>query len=483
MNETDDVSERARARVGTVLRGKWHLDRILGIGGTACVYAATHRNRSRVAIKVLHAEFAANKSIVTRFLREGYVGNAVSHPGTVRILDDDTTEDGEAFLVMELLDGETLGDRVERLGRLPPYEVAAIGIQLLDVLAAAHAQNIVHRDLKPDNVFVTRTGQLKVLDFGIARLREAAIESNTGTLQGSLLGTPGFMAPEQALGRWNEVDGRTDLWAVGATLFTILTGRFAHEADSVQEQLVMAATRQATRVTAALPDTPSWLAEIIDRAMAFDAAERYPDAYSMKDALVAACDGVDLPPLSVPDKPVSIIRTPQFPDSVTRAADGHTIAGVQSVARSAAHEKPRGRGKTWILAAVVAAFGGAFVLSSVIGKTGPEAEPVASSKSPASATIPAPSKAPARSTTIPAPSAEGALQAGGVVAPASLGGSRPPETTEAHVPTVTPAARLAPVPSAKITAEARRKPPKTPSKKPPEAEKPGHAENPFDTRH
>src|SRR5262249_16789440 len=117
MNESDDVSERARARIGTVLRGKWHLDRIVGIGGTACAYAATDRNRSRVAIKMLHAEYAANKSIVQRFLREGYVGNAVGHPGTVQVVDDDVTEDGQPYLVMELLDGETLGDRVDRVGR------------------------------------------------------------------------------------------------------------------------------------------------------------------------------------------------------------------------------------------------------------------------------------------------------------------------------------------------------------------------------
>src|SRR5690606_8273689 len=109
-------------------------------------------------------------------------------------------------------------------GTLPAHEVALVADQLLDVLAAAHAASIVHRDLKPDNVFLTHEGRVKVLDFGIARLRAAAHETSASTQAGSLLGTPAFMAPEQALGRWKEVDERTDIWAVGATLYTLLTG-------------------------------------------------------------------------------------------------------------------------------------------------------------------------------------------------------------------------------------------------------------------
>jgi serine/threonine-protein kinase len=358
--------------------------------------------------------------------------------------------------------------------------VAAIGILLLDVLAAAHAQNIVHRDLKPDNVFVTRAGQLKVLDFGIARLREAAIESSTGTLQGSLLGTPGFMAPEQALGRWNEVDGRTDIWAVGATLFTVLTSRFAHEADSVQEQLVMAATRQATRVAAASPDTPPWLAEIIDRAMAFDPAVRFPDARAMKDALLAACAGVDLPPLSIPDKPISLVRTPQFPDGVTRPGESQTIAGVQARAHSSPHERSRGRARSaWIAASVLAAFGIAFVLSSLTGKTDPSGEPAGTVRSLGSgASVAAPSKTsdPRTAPVVTAP--EPAAQRPAAPEPAAA----PPRAT--HVPTVTPAARVTPLPPPKASATVDiRKPTKATPKKPPEGEKPVAAENPFDTRH
>src|SRR5262249_31230490 len=147
-------------------------DRLLGIGGMAAVYAATHRNGSRGAIKMLHTEMSIDAEVKRRFLREGYVANAVDHPGTVKVLDDDTAEDGSVFIVMELLEGETLEARADRQGgRIPPGELLPLIDQLLDVLAAAHARGVVHRDIKPENVFVTTAGAVKLLDFGIARLR------------------------------------------------------------------------------------------------------------------------------------------------------------------------------------------------------------------------------------------------------------------------------------------------------------------------
>jgi serine/threonine-protein kinase len=173
--EEDDAVARARERVGTVLKAKYRLDRVLGAGGMAAVYGATHlRNANRVAVKVLHRELASDEGIKDRFLREGYAANSVEHPGTVRILDDDVADDGSVFLVMDLLEGETLDARWERKGRrLKPTEVGRLVHKILDVLAAAHAKGVVHRDIKPENLFLTRE-RLKVLDFGVARLLEGS---------------------------------------------------------------------------------------------------------------------------------------------------------------------------------------------------------------------------------------------------------------------------------------------------------------------
>ena len=133
------------------------LDKLLGVGGMAVVYRATHRNGNEVAIKMLHPELSFEPNIKERFLREGYAANKVKHAGAVTVFDDDVADDGAAFLVMELLEGETLQGRMERKGgKLPPAEVLALAEQLLGVLAAAHDKGIVHRDLKPENVFLNR---------------------------------------------------------------------------------------------------------------------------------------------------------------------------------------------------------------------------------------------------------------------------------------------------------------------------------------
>ena len=169
----DDSLVKAQARVGSVLKDKWRLDTLIGVGGMAAVYAATHRNKNRVAVKMLHAQFSGDENVRTRFLREGYLANTVEHTGAVKVLDDEVDEDGSAFLVMELLDGETIEARwARKKHRLDPGEVLAIGDKLLDVLAAAHSKGLVHRDIKPENIFLTREGTLKVLDFGIARIFE-----------------------------------------------------------------------------------------------------------------------------------------------------------------------------------------------------------------------------------------------------------------------------------------------------------------------
>jgi eukaryotic-like serine/threonine-protein kinase len=467
----EDVGERARQRVGSIIRGKWRLDGVIGIGGMASVYSATHRNQSRVAIKMLHAEVALDADVTARFLREGYVANAVRHAGTVRVLDDDVTEDGAPFLVMELLDGETLDARLVRLEALPIDEVAAIGAQLLDVLAAAHERDIVHRDLKPENLFLTREGALKVLDFGIARLREP--HSGAGTRAGSVLGTPAFMAPEQALGRWNDVDGRTDIWAVGATLFTLLSGRHVHEADTVQAELVLAATRAAPPLQSIVPHVPSALASVIDRSLRFEARDRFPDARAMHAALCAALPtdallsvpGTNLTPLH--GSPLSVLsleedNTLAVRDSVADFGGSETLTNVQAMTRSAPQSIAReGRTRFLLVASAVLAAG---VLIAVGRWSNASSTVPASGGSTSPAPLASPTSPPAELTppTVPALVAPVA----DVTPPSSV--SQKPEP---------------PPPPAKVRGGAR--PPKaaTSAKLVPTSPPVTPRDNPFDLRH
>jgi len=327
------ATQRARARLGSFVRDKWRLDHLIGVGGMACVYAATHRNNKRAALKMLHPEYSDDATVRERFLREGYLANSVGHRGVVVVDDDDVTEDGAVFLVMELLDGETLAERVRRKGRLPIEEVLAVADQVLDALAAAHAGGIVHRDLKPENLFLTRDGAVKLLDFGVGRLGE--LEAGvTNTLSGQTMGTPAFMAPEQARGRWGEVDARTDLWALGATLFTLLTGEYVHEADTVNETLALAAIKSARPIGLLRPDLPARAAALVDRALAYARSDRFPDARSMQAetrAIYAALSGQDVAALSrvpVPDTglPYSTIAAPPAPDPRLRATTARAFA-------------------------------------------------------------------------------------------------------------------------------------------------------------
>ncbi len=281
----DPLLRRAQSRLGTILHDKWHLDVLLGVGGMAAVYAATHRNGSRAAVKVLHPEMSTNPVVRERFLWEGYVANAVGHEGAVKVIDDDADDEGSLFLVTELLDGETLEERRIRLGgKLPPGEVLALADQLLDVLRSAHANGIVHRDLKPENVFLTRAGQLKVLDFGIARLRELSTARSL-TQSGTMIGTPAYMAPEHARGLSNEVDERSDLWSCGAVMFCLLSGRNVHEGRTVNEQIVNAITRAAPPLATVAPEVDAAIVQVVDRALEFSKGLRWPDAAAMQEAV------------------------------------------------------------------------------------------------------------------------------------------------------------------------------------------------------
>ena len=283
MND-QELQQFAESRVGSCLRGKWTLERLLGVGGTASVYSATHRNGNRVAVKILHPELSSQRQFRERFLREGYVGNAIEHSGAVTVHDDDITEDGCACLVMDLLEGENLeARRMRKGGRLACAEVLSLMDDVLDTLAIAHDRGIVHRDIKPENLFLTTHNQVKLLDFGIARIDVP--ESPGKTLTGIAMGTPAFMPAEQASAHWDKVDAQSDLWAIGATMFTLLTGRFVHEGSTVNESLAMAVTREAPRIENVAPDILPPVAQIVDKALQRDKLMRWSTAVELQKAI------------------------------------------------------------------------------------------------------------------------------------------------------------------------------------------------------
>ncbi len=342
MASYETLLQQAHRRVGDTL-GKYRLLDVLGVGGMASVFLAEHRNGLQVAIKILRRELSVDDDIRNRFIREGYTANSVGHRGVVRVLDDDITEDASVYLVMELLHGTTVSERARLAGgRLPLAEVASMGVQLLDVLVAAHEVGIIHRDIKPDNLFWTDEGVLKVLDFGIARMSTAGLSA---TATGRTLGTPAFMPPEQALGRSKQVNATSDLWSVGASLFFLLSGRVVHIADTMEETLVKAALDPALPLAQVAPETPEAICAVIDRALAFEQAKRWPDARSMQQALAAAA-GISIAPRSQNDsytRPRSseIAATLDAP-SVT-PAPGRASSPVVHTLKAAIEATPAGR--------------------------------------------------------------------------------------------------------------------------------------------
>lgn len=289
--------EQARRRLGSVLRNKWTLDHLIDVGGMAAVYAATHRNGNRVAIKMLHPVFARVEDIRERFLREGYVANKIDHPAAVGIHDDDELEDGSVFLVMELLRGMSLEARLRDSNVLPSGEVIWIAHRVLDVLAAAHDKNIVHRDIKPANIFLTTDGQVKVLDFGLARVRERTFNGAL-TRTGIVMGTASFMPPEQARGKPDLIDQRADVWAVGATMFRALAGRYVHLGETMNERFIAAMSEHAPPLRSVAPHVPEPMADVVDKALRFQIHERWSTAREMQDALARVyrqVEGKELP--------------------------------------------------------------------------------------------------------------------------------------------------------------------------------------------
>jgi serine/threonine protein kinase len=280
-----ELDARARERVGQHV-GRWRVEALIGLGGMAAVYEGRAAGGARVALKVLHPKQARSARERQRFRGEARVTQLLAHPAIVQIHDQGVTWDGAPFLVMELLRGQSLAQlSAERGGRIAPRTLLPLMAEALEALAKAHEQGVIHRDLKPANLFVNQDGSLKLLDFGVARA--AALAPLAALDDGDLrvLGTPAFMPPEQARGRWQATDARSDLWALAATMFTVLSGEHVHGEASANELLGRAMVSSARSLTSVRPELPPSLLAFVDRALRFDKADRFQDAHAMLAAL------------------------------------------------------------------------------------------------------------------------------------------------------------------------------------------------------
>jgi serine/threonine protein kinase len=282
--------------MGKVISGSYKIEKFVGQGGMGAVFQAKQLSLDRnVAVKFLSAALAMDREILERFQREARAASNIGHPGIVQVIDMGYMQDGQPFMVMEMLEGEDLRHRLKKEGPLEVSEAITIMLQVCEALAAAHDKGIVHRDLKPDNIFlVPRKGKaplVKILDFGLSKIKSGGPKlTNTGTL----LGTPNYMAPEQVTGEF-EVDHRADIYGAGVILYEMLTGRMAYDGPSVQSIFVKIMTENPAPPRAVRPDIPGEIEDLILKAMARTPAERYADIGRMANDLVRIGSGIGIP--------------------------------------------------------------------------------------------------------------------------------------------------------------------------------------------
>jgi hypothetical protein len=343
--------------VGTTIEGKYEILRRIGEGGMGSVYEVRHLLLGRkLAVKVLLPEVAGDPDVVRRFHNEARIAASLGHENVIEITDMGVLPTGAPFIVMEYLQGESLAHRLEESGRLAADEAVRILVPVLDALAVVHEAGVVHRDLKPDNVFLARRSGaggtskivVKLLDFGISKLRAPEAGGFHLTRTGTVLGTPYYMSPEQASGA-KDLDHRADLYAVGVMLYEMLVGRRPFEGDTYNALLAAILTRDPVPACEACPDIPRELDAVIRRAMARVPEQRYGSAAEFLQALA---------PFAPPDAQprIAASRLPPLP-------------AKSAVGTPAAREVPatgwRRAGGTvaaWIGAVVLVAAGMAFLI-------------------------------------------------------------------------------------------------------------------------
>ncbi len=283
--------------IGQVLRATYRITELIDEGGMGRVYAAEHvRLRRKVAVKVLAQHLSSDVSALARFQREAEIASQLHHPHVVHILDFDTTESGEPYIVMEFLDGEPLSQYIDRVGQLPLLRALQVVNQIAWGLSAAHQAGVVHRDLKPDNVFLLRMQDdsifVKLLDFGISKRVEG---HRKVTREFDVLGTPDYMAPEQAMGLTAKVDHRADQFALAAMSYELFSGQLPFPADSVGE-ILRKVVSEDPPLLSSFTDVSEEIAHVIQKGLSKSPDDRYESITAFAMALASAVGRIPTPP-------------------------------------------------------------------------------------------------------------------------------------------------------------------------------------------
>jgi serine/threonine-protein kinase len=309
-----------RLESGALVGGRYRLERLLGKGGMGDVWAATHRlTRRPAALKFLRD--ARGRHSLRRFLREARAPGLVRHPNVLQVQDTVELADGTPVLVMELLEGESLGARLAHKGRIPLFELAPLLVPVVSAVGTAHAAGVIHRDLKPDNIFLCALPDggtdVKVLDFGLAKLTAMSsdiAQSGDLTMSGEVLGTPSYMAPEQAFGE--PVDHRADVWALGVILYECLSGRRPFPGANFGQVMKRIAAATFEPLGALVPDVPEHVARLVERMLSRDREARPGDLREVAELLQRYAD----------------VSAPSFDSAIAEATQGRRRWKTRTVA-------------------------------------------------------------------------------------------------------------------------------------------------------
>jgi serine/threonine protein kinase len=417
LNETNELLS------GMIIREKYQILEKIGSGGMAAVYRARHVDFNEIfAIKLINNQYFEDESFIKRLRAEAVIARKLRHPHAVRIEDLDRTEDGRLFIVMEYVDGQDLRRVIRQNGALPVQRILDIASQVCSALAAAHALGIVHRDIKPDNIQLLATTDgtdfVKVLDFGIAKLRRGAANDESLTGSGLLLGTPQYLSPEQAMGKTGtHIDGRSDLYSLGIVMYEMLTGRVPFQSDTPMGMLVhhLHTLPQPPQKVRPDLDIPQPVSELLMQCLQKCPEDRFQSADQMLTAVRTADARLGLGPQAAATAAAStrtdLARTatvgsaPLPPPEVMAAAGIDTDSGTRHELLTAAFEGERHF--PWRVAAVLGGMLVVGILAGIVFSHSGWVSGTRKHRADTSQKSPAPSPAPTQRPPAPAPASVG----------------------------------------------------------------------------